>query len=356
VTGWVAPNTPAPIVGWESPSEPEGLGIRESLGAGWRVLRANVGTLVATAALPEILRNLMVIPSILIVARAWQAMIDLFTTIDFSSSIDDQVALQRQMQEALRPPTDLAIANGVAAGASLGIALIGFSLVTAATQAAVDGRRPTVGGAYRDVAAHAGALIVPAVIIGISWALLGTPLTLSQGTMAFGDTPALRTQAAIGAVVGLVGLIVTIASVVLAVRWSLAIPAILAEDLSLRRGLSRSAELTSGIRVRIFLVVLVLGIVVGFVFGAVAAVTALIVGLATVSFAGGIAGYVVVATIGGFFWLPMAAAVLSHIYRLRAGPVGAAADGPAEPPDVTGAVVADTVVGDAVADGPPPSG
>ena len=62
---------------------------------------------------------------------------------------------------------------------------------------------------------------------------------------------------------------------------------------------------------------------------------AVIAGVATLSLAGGIAGYLVVSTIGGFFWLPFGAAVLSHIYRVRAGPpgmaldaVGAAAEGP----------------------------
>ena len=359
MTGWAAPDAPAPIVGWEAPQEPEGLGVRESIGAGWRVLRAHVGTLAATAALPEILRNLMVVPSILVVARAWQAMIDIFTTTDWSNyTIDDQTGLQQRLEDAFRPPTDLAIVSGLASGASIGIALIGWSLVTAATLAAIDGRRPTVGGAYREVGARAGALIVPAVIIGIAWALIGTPLTLSQGAIAFSDA-SMRTQAAIGAVFGLVGLIVSVAAIILGVRWSLAIPAILAEDLSLRRGLSRSAELTAGIRVRIFLIVLVLAIVIGVLFSVVALLVAAIVGLATFSLAGGIAGYLVVATIAGFFWLPMGAAVLSHIYRLRAGPAGGAAveggivpDPVGETTVVPGAGAGDAVVPDAVAEGP----
>ena len=92
----------------------------------------------------------------------------------------------------------------------------------------------------------------------------------------------------------------------LAVRWSLAIPAILAEDLTFRRGLSRSAELTSGIRVRIFVIFVVIAIVVGFMFSAFAFVAAFIVGVATLSLAGGVAGYLVVTTIAGFFWLPFA--------------------------------------------------
>jgi hypothetical protein len=356
VSGWGAPNTPGPIVGWEVPAEPEGLGVRESIGAGWRILRANLRTLAATAAVPEIVRNLMVIPTILIVARAWQAMIDLFTTINWSNYVDDQVNFQQQMQDAFTPPTDLAILSGVASGASIGLALFGLSVVTAATLAAVDGRRPTVGGAYRDVIAHAGALIVPAVVLGLGWALIGTPLALSQGSIAFSDASSLRTQAAVGAVLGLVGLIVTVAAIVLGVRWSLAIPAILAEDLTLRRGLSRSAELTSGIRVRIFIIFLVLGLVVGLLFSAIAFVTALVVGVATLSLVGGIAAYLVVSTIGGFFWLPMGAAVLSHVYRVRAGPVGVvAADGPLEPPALGEAVAEPPVVEPPVVDGPAPS-
>jgi hypothetical protein len=220
------------------------------------------------------------------------------------------------------------------------VALVGFSAVTAGTLAIVDGRRPSVGGAYRAVAARAGALIVPALLLGVCWALVGTLLTLNQGTIPSSDTDSLRARTALSAVLGLVGLILTVAVVVLAVRWSLAIPAILAEDLTLRRGLSRSAELTSGIRVRIFAIFVVIAIVVGFVVSAFAFVTAFIVGIATISFAGGVAGYLVVTTIAGLFWLPLVAAVLSYVFRMRAGQVAAvtetagvvaAADPPGDP-------------------------
>ena len=106
----------------------------------------------------------------------------------------------------------------------------------------------------------------------------------------------------------------------------------------------------------IFLIFLVLGFVVGLLFSAIAFVAALVVGVATLSLAGGIAGYLVVSTIGGFFWLPMGAAVLSHIYRVRAGPVGVvAADGPLEPPALGEAVAEPPVAEPPVVDGPAPS-
>lgn len=343
MTGWAPPPAPGPVVGWEVPSEPEGLGVRESIGAGWRVLRSNIGTLAATAALPEIVRNLLVIPSILIVARGWEAMIDLFRDFDPTPSIDDQVALQERLQVAFRPPTDLAILSGVASGLSIAVALVGLAVVTAATLSAVDGQRPSVAQAYRAVTAHAGALIVPALILGVAGILVGTPATLAQGSFGASDPAAFRTQAALAAVVGLVGLIVTIAIIVLAIRWSLAIPAILAEDLTLRRGLSRSAALTAGIRVRIFVILLVLGIVSGIVLGAISLVAGVIVGLATFSLAGGVAGYLVATTVGGLFWLPLVAGVLSHVYRLRVGPVATDLDDgePAEPLEPDGPAVVD---------------
>lgn len=328
MSSWVTPATPGPIVGWEVPSEPQGLGVRESIGAGWRVLRAHIGTLAATAALPEIVRNLMVIPSLLIIARAWDATIQLFRDINPSTYIDDQVALQQRLQEAFRPPAELAVLSGVAGGLSIMVGILGLSVVTAATLSAVDGRRPSVAGSYRAVTAHARALIVPAVIVGVAWIAVGTPLTLTQGSFSASGAAALRAQTAVAAVAGLVGLVVTVVVIVLAVRWSLAIPAILAEDLTLRRGLSRSAELTAGIRVRIFVILLVLGIAVGFVLGAISLITAIVLGVATFSLAGGIAGYLVVTTIGGFVWLPWVAAVLSHLYRLRAGPVATPVDWP----------------------------
>jgi hypothetical protein len=331
VSGWVTPATPGPIVGWEVPSEPKGLGVRESIGAGWRVLRSHMGTLTATAALPEILRNLMIVPSILIVARGWDAMIEFFRGFDFRNyDPNDQLAMQQRLQHAFQPPADLAILSGVASGVSITLGLISLSLVTAATLGAIDGRRPSVAGSYRAVRARAGSLIVPAVILGIIWLLVSVPATLSQGLMMASDPAALRTQAAVAAVVGLLSLVVTVAAVVLAVRWSLVIPAILAEGLTFRRGLSRSAELTAGIRVRIFVILLVLGIMIAIVLGLAALILAIIVGVATVSLTGGVAGYLVATTIGGIISVPWVAGVLSHIYRLRAGPLVAASD--AAPP------------------------
>lgn len=339
MTGWATPPAPGPIVGWELPSEPAGLGVRDSIRAGWRVLRSNVGPLAGTAALPEIVRNLLVIPSLLVVARAWEAMVAIFRDLDLRTyEPNDQLAMQQRLQQAFQPPTDLAILSGVASGLSIGVALVGLSLVTAATLAAVDGRRPSIAAAYRSVAAHAGALILPAVILGVAWVIVGTPLTLSQGTFPTSDPAAFRTQAALAAVLGLAGLILTIATIVFAVRWSLAIPAILAEDLTLRRGLSRSAELTAGIRLRIFVILLVLGITFGIVFGVTSLITAVIVGLVTFSLYGGIAGYLVASTVGGFVWLPLVAAVLSHVYRSRAGSP-ASMDGPEEIVEPDAAVV-----------------
>ena len=370
MSGWGPPPAPAPVVGWEMPVEPEGLGVRQSIGAGWRILRSHAGPLMGAAAIPEILRNLMVIPSLVIVARAWDAMITVFTETDWSNyDPEDQLAFQQRIQEAFQPPTDLAILSGVASGASITLALIGLAIVTAATLAAVDGRRPTVGGAYREVSAHASALIWPAVILGIGFMVVGIPLTLAQGTFVMSDAATMRTQSAIAAVLGLFGLVVSIAIIILAVRWSLAVPAILAEDLSLRRGLSRSAELTSGIRVRIFLIFLLLALLVGIVFGLISVVAALVVGVATFSFTGGVAGYLVAATIGGLVWTPLGAAVLSHVYRVRAGPPVTAGpmdgpgpgsvtdDGPTSPgPSVSPETAApDATAPDATApDGAPP--
>lgn len=324
MSGWTAPTPPGPVVGWELPSEPAGLGVRATIGAGWRVLRANLGTLVATAAIPQIVSNLLTLVSLVVLGRVLEQMFRILIESDWSSYIDDEAAVQRQLEAAYQMPADLAIVSGVASGLTFTVGLIGLAVVTAATQAAVDGQRPSVAGAYRAVAAHAGALIVPAVVLGVGWILIGTPLTLAgagQGTVAVDE--GFRARQALAAVLGLVGFIVTIAVIVLAIRWSLAIPAILAEDLTLRRGLARSAELTAGIRVRIFVILLVLGIVVGIVFGAIALVAGLVVGAATFSILGGILGYMAATTIGGFFWLPLFAAVLSHIYRLRAGPPAA---------------------------------
>ena len=92
------------------------------------------------------MRNLLVIPSLVIVIRAWEAMIDVFTSIDWENYLEDQLAIQQRLQDAFRPPTDLAVLSGLASGASIAVALIGFSAVTAATLAVVDGRRPAVGG------------------------------------------------------------------------------------------------------------------------------------------------------------------------------------------------------------------
>ena len=323
MSGWVAPpapnGSPGPVVGWVAVDEPEGLGVREAAREGWRLVRAHRGTFAAIAAVPMILLNLLTLPIWVSTGRMFEQAIRFWATLDIARYRNDPDALQRDWQAAMQPSTELAVVGTIGVGLALIVSMLGVAAITAATVDAGAGRRPSFTSAYRAVATHLRALILPALAIGVGYIVIFGPLTLSQNDIVYGSAAA--GQAALSVVLGLAALVLEIVALYLAIRWSLYFQVVVAEDVGFRRALARSAELTSGVRIRVGLIVIVWSIVVGIVVSLVALTAGLVVGLAAASLAAGLVAYTISLSLCGLVYLPLFVAILTHVYRQRVEPL-----------------------------------
>jgi hypothetical protein len=317
-----APTPPAgPTVGWEPPGTTNGFGVMEQIRGGWRTYRAASAALVRIALVPQAVQAILLIPVVLLSVAMIEGMIRVFGELDFDAYGADPVAYQQYIQTAIetavRPPPALAFWSGVVSGASLTLGLFGASLLTAGALAVFDGRRPSVLGSVRAVAARGDGIVAPAIVVGMAWAVIGTSLEMRQTDAAFNSSGG---SAAIGGLLGIASFAIIVVAFVLAVRWSLAIPAILAEGLGLRAGLARSAALTAGIRIQIGLALFVAGLIFGFLGGLVALVGGLIgFGLGG-TIQAGVVGYFVTVAVAALLLAPIIPAMLARNYRFRTAP------------------------------------
>jgi hypothetical protein len=317
-----APTPPAgPTVGWEPPGATNGFGVMEQIRGGWRTYRAASAALVRIALVPQAVQAILLIPVVLLSVAMIEGMIRVFGELDFDAYGADPVAYQQYIQTAIetavRPPPALAFWSGVVSGASLTLGLFGASLLTAGALAVLDGRRPSVLGSVRAVAACGDGIVAPAIVVGMAWAVIGTSLEMRQTDAAFNSSGG---SAAIGGLLGIASFAIIVVAFVLAVRWSLAIPAILAEGLGLRAGLARSAALTAGIRIQIGLALFVAGLIFGFLGGLVALVGGLIgFGLGG-TIQAGVVGYFVTVAVAALLLAPIIPAMLARNYRFRTAP------------------------------------
>ncbi len=324
-----SPSTSAsPTVGWERPKTTPGFGVLELIRGGWAAYRAASGSLLRIAVLPEILRGILLTPVAFLTATMIEGMVRLFGEFDVDHYLADPVAYQSTFQAgieaATRPPANLAFLTGVVSGAALTLTLLSLGLLTAGALVVLDGRRPSIIGSMRAVAACADGLVAPAIVLGMGWAVIATPLELSQSDVAFrasgGSTTADGSLA-------LLSLVISVAAFVVAVRWSLAIPAMLAEGLGLRAALARSTALTAGVRMPIALALIVASVTIGLAVSVTGLVGALVGFGLSGTIPAGVLAYLVVVTVVGLFFAPIIPAMLARAYRLRIAPAPQAPSG-----------------------------
>ncbi len=341
MSGWVTPPQaggpagPGPIVGWVAPTEPEGLGIGEIRREGWRLTRDHLGAFAGITLVPVVLLDLMVVPIWLSAGRSIEGMVTFWTTIDMARYRNDPEALQRDLRAVMQPSTDLAVLGTVGTGLAFIVMMLGVAALSAAALEASAGRRPSIGAAFSAIGEHLSALVLPALLLGIGYILVLTPLTLNQaGFTSVGFTPG---GAALSAGLSFLVLILEVAAVYLAVRWSVYFQAVVGEGLGFRASLARSSALTAGVRIKIGLILIVWTIVIGIVVGLVGLLVGLVVGVATGSMIVGLVAYSVALSICGLVYLPFYVAMLTVIYRRRieqtspAEPTGEAAQEPTGP-------------------------
>jgi hypothetical protein len=162
----------------------------------------------------------------------------------------------------LRSAVVILVAAGFAIVAVL-IYLFAYALALGATTVAVShlymGRDTTVGAAYTAVRRHAGPLVL---LLFWGWlrlflTIMGFVIVGAILAAVFGVvSPILSGLVMIAAFAGAFGL-----CLFLVVRWGVAVPAVVLENLGARSSLRRSVELTEDNRGRVFLVILCAAVV-----------------------------------------------------------------------------------------------
>jgi hypothetical protein len=290
------PVPPGPVWQWAPPEEPRGPTVGGLIRGAIRLYRQAFSSLFGIALIQQAIQVVLLTPSLLIATRAANRMIELFERTSFpqtgsySEAAEFQERFQSELQAAIVPDPGLAIWSAMSSGVGVPLALIALALFTAVGLATYAGRSDSLSDAARSVFARLTSFLVPGVLLGIGVVVISLPYGFNQTALS-GSGQTLE-----GARLGLLlfGLSIVIAIVVVyfAIRWSLAIPAMLAEGIGVRAGLRRSSALTQGMRLRIFGAILVVGLGV-VVVELVGLVIALVIGFGTGSIPIGVATGVV---------------------------------------------------------------
>jgi len=339
VSGWDTPAPPAPPAPdqggqrsyWSQQADPVGPG--RLIRRGWRLYRSAPSRFVLIAAITGSLQTLLAIPSLVSAARFAQGMFDAMTDYFGRVLADpeayryaDQQALQAELEARLRdvqlPGTDLAALTAVGAGLGAAIGLIGVAALSAMALSVAASRPIPMTFAFRLVAARAG-LVKPIVALGLGWmavSWLTLALQSSPDVAAWAGAAGSPRSVLIGSLLSVLAVVVVVGFVVLAIRWALFVPAVLVEALGVGPGLSRAAQLTRGIRIRLALAMAGLLILQALVVTVLATVVGFAVGFSAGSFALGLAAYLAVGLVINLLWAPWLPATLAVAYRDRTLP------------------------------------
>ena len=332
MSGWERPTPPLPSESptpshWTRPHEADALGPGQLVRSAWRLYRSTPRRFLLVAAIPELIRDLLAIPGLLVAGRALQGVFEVMA--DFlgrvatnpdayrsADSADLRAQLQAQLQAVALPQADLAAWSSVIGGVGLAVALIGSAALTAAALAAATTRPISVAGAYRLVTARGG-LLKPIVALGVASVAVSTlsiVLETSTGFQAWAGAVGSPRSVLLGSLLGILSMVLAIGIVVLAVRWALFIPTVLAEGLGVGPGLARAARLTHGIRIRLGLAMAGIALLNALTVGIAAAVVGFAIGLSAGSVAAGFGAYLVVSLIGNVLWAPLLPTMLALAY------------------------------------------
>jgi hypothetical protein len=333
LSGW-QPGSPPGGTYWEAPREDDPLRPGQIIRRGWRLYRHAPQAFVLVALVPAVLQTLLAIPSLAASVRGLEAMADVFgwyiDRVMANPNNADSLALQAEfqaelefaLQAALVPTADAALVMGASGALAWGVALIGTAALSAAALMAADGRRIDPPGSFRAVFATGGLMkpIVALVLASLVASLVPLMLQTSSEFQTWAGEPGSPRSVLLGSLLSLAAIVLAIGVVILAVRWALYIPAVLVERLGVGPGLARAAQLSRGIRGRIFVAMLGLLLFQWLTIALVAVVVGVSVGLAVESIAAGFAAYLAVGLLGSLFWAPVLPAMLTLAYRERSKP------------------------------------
>lgn len=319
---------------WTRPTEVDPLGPGQLIRRAWRLYRATPRRLLLVAAGPELVRDVLGIPGIAIAVGLVEGMVRVLEDYLAAAAADpaafraNPAALQAEFETRIRailvPPPDLASLSAVMGAGGVVVGLIGTSVLTAAALAAAAGRPISLGGVF-GLVARRGGLIWPSIAIGLGWLVVSWLPILLQGSpefQAWAGQPGSPRSVRIAGLLGVLAVVVLVFVVVLAVRWALYIPAVIAESLGIGSGLDRAARLSHGIRVRLGLATVGILLMHALSVGIAAVVVGISVGISAGSFGVGIAAYLAVSLLGNLLWAPVLPGMLAVAYQTRASGSG----------------------------------
>lgn len=329
------PGEPARRTFWARSNEADPLGPGQLIRRAWRLYRSVPRPFLAVAAGPELLRAVLAIPSLIVTAGIVEGFMAAFGDYLADAAADPegyqadptllQDEFQAQIQAILVPQPDLAAISAVTGAAGVVVGLIGASVLTAAALAAAAGRPISLGGVVRVVAAR-GSLVRPIIALAIGWLVVsGVPLLLQTSSefRAWSGEPGSPRSMLLGSLLSVLGFVVLVLIVILAVRWALYIPVVIAESLGIGSGLDRAAQLSRGIRIRLALAMFGIQLLHSVSVGIVALVVGVTIGISAGSVAIGFIAYLGAALLGGLLWAPVMPAMLAVAYQTRAGETAA---------------------------------
>jgi hypothetical protein len=186
-------------------------------------------------------------------------------------------AVTRSGAEVAGTEPPAALVTGAQMGFAFGMVIMFFSYFTlyavalGATTYAISevhlGRLPTVRGAYRSIRGRAGRLFL--LILGVLFRVLGIFILFIVGVGAIGAGAGALGGAGLGPLLAIVFIIFSllgmlaaaVVAVLMLLRYGVAVPALLLENLRPKEAIRRSIQLTQGNLGRVFLIVFLMSMV-----------------------------------------------------------------------------------------------
>ena len=319
--GPTTPDSQPPVgaSGWARytpPDDARSISVGGVIGEAWRTYRRAFGPLLLIGLVLGLLLILLSLPSDVYTLRMLDSMLRLIFTTDFNNTgIYDPVLLRSQLDAIVTMPTSSVITFAVAGGASVAVSILGGCVLTAAAMTARAGRTVSPSRALAEVLRHGSALVLPSILIAFGSIAITIPLTLNAQSIQSAEiAAAARGGTGTQNWLTFAGILLSVAIFYLSVRWAVAVPAILAEDIGLRAGLRRSSQLTRGYRLRLAGAFLIVSLLEVLTVALPSVVIGLVVGFTASSAWAGVVAFALAAVIGSALFAPIGAAIAAVAY------------------------------------------
>jgi hypothetical protein len=272
IPGWptATPRPGDPIPGWQADPTtgsivPDGPPIPDRLGGVWQTFRDRWRECLRLAV---ILQGPVALVSVPFAIAETARLQDQFGRGLSVPVVRDEAGLQKLFETYLPTSDALALAGSVLGPTLSFVALLALT-VSLATLLLSPRDDRTLGGALRSIVRRAPAIAAPVLVLALGACIWVGLEVLWVGSLGDLSPFAPGGFAGFGRVFGLiilanlVGAVILAYAVYLAVRWAVAFPALVVEDIGLRAALRRSSGLTARRRLKVALTLFVVAVLTG---------------------------------------------------------------------------------------------